>query len=44
MQIMQKLIISESVTFISGTDLLINIPEGSYADGCKYCIVCTDDS
>ena len=33
-----RLIISESVTFASGT-LTINIPAGSYADGCKYCIV-----
>ncbi len=31
-------IISESVTFAAGT-LSINIPAGSYADGCKYCIV-----
>ena len=29
---------SESVTFAAGT-LTINIPAGSYADGCKYCIV-----
>lgn len=34
-----KLIISEAVTFTAGTGLIINIPEGSYADGCKYCIV-----
>ena len=34
-----RLIISESVTFTAGTGLIINIPEGSYADGCKYCIV-----
>lgn len=33
-----RLIISESVTFAAGT-LSINIPAGSYADGCKYCIV-----
>lgn len=33
-----RLIISESVTFADGT-LTINIPAGSYADGCKYCIV-----
>ena len=33
-----RLIISESVTFAAGT-LTINIPAGSYADGCKYCIV-----
>ena len=35
----KNLIISESVTFTAGTGLIINIPEGSYADGCKYCIV-----
>lgn len=34
-----NLIISESVTFTAGTGLIINIPEGSYQDGCKYCIV-----
>lgn len=33
-----RLIISESVTF-DGTNLVINIPAGSYNDGCKYCIV-----
>lgn len=34
-----KLIISSDVTFTAGTGLIINIPEGSYQDGCKYCIV-----
>lgn len=34
-----RLIISEAVTFTAGTGLIINIPEGSYQDGCKYCIV-----
>lgn len=33
-----RLVISEAVTF-DGTNLAINIPAGSYADGCKYCIV-----
>lgn len=33
-----KLIISQAVTF-DGTNLVINIPAGSYDDGCKYCIV-----
>lgn len=33
-----KLIISESVTFINNT-LVINLPAGSYQDKCKYCIV-----
>lgn len=34
-----KLIISTAVTFTAGTGLIITIPEGSYQDGCKYCIV-----
>lgn len=37
-----NLIISTSVTLttVSGTDtLLINIPAGTYRNGCKYCIV-----
>lgn len=37
-----NLIISTSVAVVTvnGTDtLLINIPEGTYANGCKYCIV-----
>ena len=33
-----QLIISEAVTFAAGT-LTINLPAGSYANGCKYCIV-----
>ena len=33
-----KLVISESVTFAAGT-LTVNIPAGSYRDGCRYCIV-----
>ena len=35
----RRLIISEDVTFTAGTGLIINIPEGSYRDGCRYCIV-----
>lgn len=34
-----NLIISTAVTFMAGTGLIITIPEGAYADGCKYCIV-----
>ena len=37
-----NLVISTSVAVVTvnGTDtLLINIPEGAYANGCKYCIV-----
>ena len=33
-----RLILSQSVTFADST-LTINLPAGSYADGCKYCIV-----
>lgn len=33
-----NLIISDAVTFAAGT-LTVNIPEGSYANGCEYCIV-----
>ena len=33
-----KLVISESVTFAAGI-LTVNIPAGSYRDGCRYCIV-----
>lgn len=34
-----NLIISSAVTFTAGTGLIVNIPEGSYRDNCKYCIV-----
>lgn len=33
-----RLIISQAVTFAAGT-LTVNLPAGSYQDGCKYCIV-----
>lgn len=33
-----RLVISQAVTF-DGTSLIINLPAGSYSDGCKYCIV-----
>lgn len=33
-----QLIRSRSVTF-DGTNLIINIPAGSYNNGCRYCIV-----
>ena len=33
-----RFVISDAVTF-NGTSLVINIPAGSYNDGCKYCIV-----
>lgn len=34
-----KLILSQSVTFAAATGLVINIPEGNYVNGEKYCIV-----
>ena len=34
-----KLIISTATTFTAGTGLIINIPEGSYRDNERYCIV-----
>ena len=33
-----RFILSQAVTFADGT-LTINLPAGSYANGCKYCIV-----
>lgn len=33
-----RFVISESVTFTGG-NLVINLPAGSYSDGCRYCIV-----
>ena len=38
-KVCDRLIISTAVTFTAGTGLIITIPEGSYNDGCKYCIV-----
>ena len=37
-RICDRLVISQAVTFADDT-LIINIPAGSYGDGCKYCIV-----
>jgi hypothetical protein len=34
----KNLIISQGITFTNNT-LVINLPEGNYGDGCKYCIV-----
>mgnify|MGYP002509330394 CR=1 FL=1 len=33
-----KLIFSQAVTFAAGT-LTVNLPAGSYQNGCKYCVV-----
>lgn len=38
-QLCPRLIISQSVTFVAGTGLIINLPAGVYANGEKYCIV-----
>ena len=32
------LVISQAVTF-DGTSLVVNLPAGSYNDGCKYCVI-----
>lgn len=34
-----RFIISRSVTFATATGLVINIPQGTYNDGEKYCIL-----
>ena len=34
-----KLILSDAVTFTAGTGLIIDIPEGTYYNNEKYCIV-----
>ena len=33
-----RLVLSQSVTF-DGTSVVVNIPDGSYDNGCQYCIV-----
>lgn len=37
-KVCKKLIISQAVTFTGGI-LTINIPEGSYNNGCSYCLL-----
>ena len=37
-KICDRLVISQAVTFAGGV-LTINLPAGSYGDGCRYCIV-----
>lgn len=34
----ENLVISQAVTFADGT-LTVNLPAGSYGNGCKYCLV-----
>lgn len=43
-----NIVISQAVTFTAGTGtapgtLAINVPAGSYANGCKYCLVVAQD-
>lgn len=37
-QLCNKFILSQAVTF-NGTSLVINLPEGTYGNCCKYCVV-----
>ena len=37
-QLCDRLVISQAVTFADGV-LTINLPAGTYSDGCKYCLV-----
>ena len=38
-KVCDNLVVSQSVTFTAGTGLIVNIPEGTYSDKQKYCIV-----
>lgn len=33
-----KFVLSQAITF-DGTNLVVNLPTGTYGNGCKYCIV-----
>ena len=37
-QVCKKLIISQAINFTDNT-LIVDLPAGSYQDGCKYCII-----
>ena len=37
-QVCKKLVISQAINFTDNT-LIVDLPEGSYQDGCKYCII-----
>lgn len=37
-QLCDRLVISQAVTFADGT-LTVNLPAGTYGDGCRYCVV-----
>ena len=37
-QVCKKLVISQAINFTDNT-LIVDLPAGSYQDGCKYCII-----
>lgn len=37
-QLCDRLVISQAVTFADGT-LTVNLPAGTYGNGCRYCVV-----
>ena len=37
-QVCKKLVISKAINFTDNT-LIVDLPAGSYQDGCKYCII-----
>ena len=37
-QVCKKLVISQAIKFTDNT-LIVDLPAGSYQDGCKYCII-----
>lgn len=37
-QVCKKLVISQAINFTENT-LIVDLPAGSYQDGCKYCII-----
>lgn len=37
-QVCKKLVISQAINFTDNT-LIVDLPSGSYQDGCKYCII-----
>ena len=37
-QVCKKLVVSQAISFTDNT-LIVDLPAGSYQDGCKYCII-----
>lgn len=37
-QVCKKLVISQAINFTDNT-LIVDLPAGSYQDGCKYCVI-----